>query len=596
VIAAIPVGADPIDLADDPGSGFLFVTNAGNDNVTVIDGPSATVALPGLAVGSFPTGIAYDPVNGEVYVADSGSDLITVLNATTDTTVTAIVTQTGPDALAVDPSNGNVYVADPAAGNLSVVNGTTNRIVGNPVPIGTGADGLALDTANGDLYVAVAGTNHVEVVATSSDSIVASLPVGSSPSALAFDPATDSVFVTNSASNNVTVIDTLTNQIRVAGIPVGTFPEGIAFDPVSGALYVANFASDNVSVINGSTDQPTPASYIVPAGPQGLVYDPGTGELFVASSHANLVTATPVGAPPRYSVSFSETGLSPGTGWSVTLAGTRTTSGTPTISFSESAGTYPYRIGPVVGYQTPVGGNVTVVHSAVPIAVTFLPNSTRVESFPVTFQESGLPIGTPWSVNLSEIANESQTSIVGFSEPNGTYPFTATAVGFTLNGSTDFLTVAGRPLTLDLAFVPVELAYPVAFSESGLPNGSIWWVVLGPGNATSGDATITYQALNGTWNFRIGGPVGYAPSPSTGSVTVHGSPVTRTIAFSPTGGSSSGLPLLLIVGVGLGILLLVLVLVLWMRRGRDRAPTEPDEAEVVEGPWVRPSADEESPP
>ena len=486
-------------------------------------------------------------------------------------------------------------MADPATGNISIINGTTNQLIGSPVPVGTGSDALAVDSANGDLYVAVAGTDHVAVLALSTDSVVASLPVGASPSALALDPESNSLFVTNSASNNVTVIDTLTNGIRVAGVPVGTFPEGIAFDPVSGALYVSNFASDNISVINGSTDRPVSAIYIVPAGPDGLVYDAGTGELFVASSEANLVSATPVGAPPRYAVSFTESGLSPGTAWSVSLAGTRTTSGTSTINYSESAGTYRYTFGPVAGYRTPFGGNLTVVNQGVAVGVTYVPTTTTATYFPVTFRESGLPNGTEWTVNLSGTVNGSRTSSVGFTESNGTYPFVANATGFTPTGSSGVVVVAGGPQVVNLAFVPVPASFPITFSESGLPNDSSWWVLVGNANASGSSVTITERADNGTWTFRVG--VG-RPRPARPAATLDGPRRARDPnhrVHLDRGVRTRIPPRSLIAGVGLAVLVLVVLLALW-RWGRGRAPDEVDQAEVVDGPWVRPLAQEEGPP
>jgi hypothetical protein len=68
---------------------------------------------------------------------------------------------------------------------------------------------------------------------------------------------------------------------------------------------------------------------------------------------------------PTSTVTFTETGLPPGTAWSVTLGGIRTASTGTQIEFEEPIGTLSYSIGAVTGYTaTPASGTVTINNPA----------------------------------------------------------------------------------------------------------------------------------------------------------------------------------------------------------------------------------------
>ncbi|MCI4329343.1 MAG: YncE family protein, partial [Thermoplasmata archaeon] len=87
-----------------------------------------------------------------------------------------------------------------------------------------------------------------------------------------------------------------------------------------------------------------------------------------------------------YQVQFTETGLSSGTNWNVTLGVDSNASGDTTLTFQEPNGTYSYTFAAVSEYAGPPAGSV-VVNGSNPgaIAVEFHPNS----SAPATFL--GLP-------------------------------------------------------------------------------------------------------------------------------------------------------------------------------------------------------------
>jgi hypothetical protein len=94
----------------------------------------------------------------------------------------------------------------------------------------------------------------------------------------------------------------------------------------------------------------------------------------VATGVLKLSGGGPSGGTPTYAVTFTETGLPDGTGWSVTLGASHQTATTTSISFQVASGTYAYVIGTVGGYTSNLTrGNVTVGKLPEPVAVGFAP-------------------------------------------------------------------------------------------------------------------------------------------------------------------------------------------------------------------------------
>jgi len=194
----------------------------------------------------------------------------------------------------------------------------------------------------------------------------------------------------------------------------------------------------------------------------------------------------------------------------------------------------------------------------------------------VTFQESGLPSGVCWSVALSNglsgaLCPSSDAVMISFSVSNGTYHYTisnATA-GWSWNASgvyaptpsTGSVTVAGANVTVDVTFAK-EATYAVTFSETGLPNGTFWWVELGggwdPASGTASPAwfggnfngsngsTVGFTVPDGTYSFVVGlagnpcnNSTVYAPTPENGTVTVNGTDVTVRVTFAPASNATN---------------------------------------------------------
>src|SRR2546425_436196 len=275
------------------------------------------------------------------------------------------------------------------------------------IPVGDYPFGVAYDSGNGYVYVANYNSNNVSII--SGTTVVATIPVGGGPSGIAYDSGNGYVYVANLASNNTSVISGTTVLATVA---VGNGPNGGGYNSGNGYVYVTNFYSNTVSVINGTSVVAT-----VPVGgnPGGVGYDSGNGYVYVANHFSDNVSV---------------------------IDGT-------TVVATIPVGSVPLG----VAYENANG----YVYVANALSDTVSVISTTAQLFLVTFTESGLPYGSPWSVTLDGLVNRSTTPTITFSEPNGTHAYavgrvTGYAAYYYPSPSSGSVVVNGAPPSVVISF------------------------------------------------------------------------------------------------------------------------------------------------
>jgi len=77
-VRSAPVGRNPLALALDKRRGRVYVANADDDTVTVLDAASVDV-LGTLPVGQLPHALVVEPRSGCVYVANAASNSVSVV-------------------------------------------------------------------------------------------------------------------------------------------------------------------------------------------------------------------------------------------------------------------------------------------------------------------------------------------------------------------------------------------------------------------------------------------------------------------------------------------------------------------------------------
>jgi YVTN family beta-propeller protein len=649
-VGAVTTGNFPEEIAVDLHDGNVYVANLGTDavdsNLTVISGttslsigsvgltaiPTSLTAVPGgnlyaidyggsdayiisestnhetgvvPAASPEPTYSAFDTATDDLYITSEPTGAVNVVT-TTGTVVATLNLGFGSDGVAYDPSNGEVYVCNYYSGNVTIIDGTTET-VHSVITVQT-FDSLGAeiyDPADSSVYVADYLDHNVTVV--SGGATDGSIQVGTDPSSFAYDPQNDTIFVANYGSNNISVINATTNQL--VGTVSGYYPDYLAYDSGTNSVYVASAENGEVDAFNASTyltlGSPLMINSSVRSG--GIAYGATSGDIYVTNEFGGSLSVISSSNVSSYPVTFVENGLPSGTSWGVTLGGTPNLSTTPDVGFTELNGSYPFSVGSVTGYVANVtSGNAVVAGKAVTVFIGFTPNSSP-NSFPVQFNETGLPTGTQWGISLTPSGagslGEAAPSPILFELSNASYSFHVGAVsGYTSSPSSGPFTVAGLPVYVDVTFTAASTTLTASLTidpsnltlgssttlttsaSGGAPPYSYVYAGLPAGCTSSNVATFSCTpTVDGTFTVAVtvtdhNGTQAVAHA----SLTVHAPAVVTT-----TSGSSSLLWIVVAVVVILAVLLLLFFFA-WRRRKKDDQLPPPSSSAAVPPPPTPP--------
>jgi YVTN family beta-propeller protein len=84
------VGDEPRNLAISPDGAYVFVANAGEDTLSIIDAKNGKVLADKITVGMEPYGLAFSPNGGRLYVANARSNTVSVVDPKNMTVITTI--------------------------------------------------------------------------------------------------------------------------------------------------------------------------------------------------------------------------------------------------------------------------------------------------------------------------------------------------------------------------------------------------------------------------------------------------------------------------------------------------------------------------
>ncbi|MCI4348739.1 MAG: YncE family protein [Thermoplasmata archaeon] len=482
VTTTIPIH-NGTNVVYDAGISEVFATSL---PVTATPGTVAIIsdtthrAVGSVLVGIEPFGLAYDSTTARVYVANFGSANVSVISDVTNTLVTSIPVGNGPYGAAYDPHSGDVFVANGNSDNVSVISGATNTVVqsvGNYV--GSGATGVTYDPGIDAIFIADQNLNVVAMIIEGYNVLFSEsgLPGGTSwtfsySGTSAYGPTNVSV-----ASTMSSFLTRLPNGSYAFTInPVANFlasPARGSFNVAGAAVTVAITFSELFPVtfremglaagtdwsvrFNGTSNHSTTNSIGFTATNGSYPYVLGTLSGYRGAPSAGTVVV--IGAPrtvsitfnATYAITFTETGLASGTNWSVTVGGSTSFSLTTSIALVEVNGTYPYTLGAVPGWTTASYAGAVTVSGAAASKVIAWAQST----YTVTFAETGLPIGTSWSVTLNSVTVSGVGDLAFPGVANGTYTYTVGGItGFTPSPATGSVKVSGPSSPIAIVFQP----------------------------------------------------------------------------------------------------------------------------------------------
>ena len=136
VEGSAPLGVKPTYSYLDPHLNRLYVTNTGDNTVSVFDASNVNFAnmppIPSLtapvAVGTAPSGVVALQDGSRFYVSNSGSNNVSVISATSFATVSFVPVGTNPTFIAADPTSSKVYVTNQGSFSTSVIQTSNNTV------------------------------------------------------------------------------------------------------------------------------------------------------------------------------------------------------------------------------------------------------------------------------------------------------------------------------------------------------------------------------------------------------------------------------------------------------------------------------------
>ena len=263
----------------------LFVTNAGDDTVSVIDADTDREVTT-LKVGRAPWGIALR-VNGQPLgaVANSMASDVTLFDPVTLTVGEALKVGRGPEDVAFSRDGRAVLATSYYDKTIAAVDVTTKELVGKvtfaeiPRRVTVGPDGRIFVLLHDE-------KGAVAVVSPSAWTIESVIPVGPFPIDMALSADGSRLVAASFDASRLTTIDTATlGVVATHDVESGT---GIALHPVLPRLYSMRGFDAEVAAYDFSTRAEV-AMVAVGEGPvRGLVTPDGT-TLYVVNEDANNV-------------------------------------------------------------------------------------------------------------------------------------------------------------------------------------------------------------------------------------------------------------------------------------------------------------------
>ncbi len=551
VAELIDVGSGPLALALDPESNLVYA--ADSNNVSLVN--ATTRKLVGyVSVGAYPSAVMFDPAGDEVFVANADSDTVSVITAGSNTVVASIPVDATPWSFAIDDDDNTVFVAcmnltsPNGVGYIDEISGTTLNVTARfAVGIQSFPDGLAYVPPLGDLFVSHAFQEYapynLTVLSAATGQVVGSVPLpnAAEPGVLEYDNSTGLLYAANAGigNNGVNspddlVVDPL-NLSVVGSFPVGAYPAGLGLSATMGLVFGASFVTGNVSAIAvGSLN----ITAVLSLGPGALAYslvtDAAASEVIVGEWGQNTLVFLQYAEV--YAVEFNESGLRPGTNWTVNLDGSNLTTENGTLLTNLPNGSAEFSVNPVPDFSAnPQNGTLTISGAGAAVTLKFS------RTYHVEFITSGLPPGEQWTVHLGSSSDTNRTTPVGgtidFTEPNGTYAYSISTVpGYRLvsippSGNLD---VAGSNLTENLEYnVSV---FELTVSEFGLPANQPWSITIGGQVVQSTVGVALVSLANGSYPYVVGSLAGWHlfERPYAGTINVSGSNESLFLNWSRT--------------------------------------------------------------
>jgi YVTN family beta-propeller protein len=233
VVGKVTVGQHPAHVVVSPDGRWVYVTNGGDNTVSVVDAGAMKVVAT-IATGAFPHGIRLSPDGRQAYVANLKGGTVSVIDTASRQQVASIPVGRGPAQVGFTDDGRLAFVSLSQEDRVAVIDPRTREVV-RKVPVGYGPIQLFATPDSQRLLVANQGSRKspgrtVSVIDLTSFKVTASIPTGRGAHGVVVNADGRQAYVSNLYDHTVTVIDLVAHK-PVATVPVGAGPNGISVTP-----------------------------------------------------------------------------------------------------------------------------------------------------------------------------------------------------------------------------------------------------------------------------------------------------------------------------------------------------------------------------
>jgi YVTN family beta-propeller protein len=265
-IINLMVGTEPYGLMHDNTKDYIYISNLKSNNIYLFDDENFNL-IANVTVGKMPTSII--SLYGDLYVTNFGNDTISIVDHSKQMfNIINLKSGKNPiDLIAVSNLNprlgdDRVYVVNKGSNYISVINPLTHQIIAN---ISTGIKPFTIDynPHNKKVYVANNGSNYISIIDPLTNTNVTNIPLNFTPTDLVIDKNNNYIYIsekrnnsTNIGTNAIHIINGSTNSLLTdRKVILERDPERLALDSNNGILYISNPSSNSISIVDFSKNK-----------------------------------------------------------------------------------------------------------------------------------------------------------------------------------------------------------------------------------------------------------------------------------------------------------------------------------------------------
>lgn len=233
VVAKVPVGKHPAHVVLTPDGRFAYVTNGGEDTVSVVDTEARKVVAT-VAVGAYPHGIRVSPNGHEAYVANLKGGTVSVIDIRENKEVARLPVGKGPAQTGFAPDGRFAFVSLSQENKVALIDPAARKVV-KKIAVGTVPIQVYATPDSKTLLVANQGTKQkpgstVSLIDLRDGKVVNTVRTGPGAHGVVVDREGRYAYVTNIYENSVSVLDVKSAKV-IANVRVGEGPNGVSITP-----------------------------------------------------------------------------------------------------------------------------------------------------------------------------------------------------------------------------------------------------------------------------------------------------------------------------------------------------------------------------